>query len=87
MVNIWILLKFCYFSYLGLSERPMVNKNSNIPSAAIELYKSMLEGNKITAHIPLPGLHTKSANTIRTYANKGIYIYIFCGIVTKFVHK
>ncbi|KAF0751023.1 protein decapentaplegic-like, partial [Aphis craccivora] len=57
---------------LGLSRRPVVEKNMNIPSATMELYKSMLEeNNAMTTHFPLPGLHTTSANTARTYSNKG----------------
>ncbi|CAH1710548.1 unnamed protein product [Aphis gossypii] len=57
---------------LGLSRRPVVEKNMKIPSATMELYKSMLEeNNAMTTHFPLPGLHTTSANTARTYSNKG----------------
>jgi len=50
----------------------VVEKNIKIPSATMELYNSMLEeNNAMTTHFPLPGLHTTSANTARTYANKG----------------
>ncbi|CAI6374358.1 unnamed protein product [Macrosiphum euphorbiae] len=57
---------------LGLTRRPVVDKNMKIPSATMELYKSMLEeNNAITTHLPLPGLHTSSANTARTYSHKG----------------
>lgn len=59
------------FLYLGLGRRPVVNKNIKIPSATLDLYKSMLIENTITTNLPLPGLHTKSANTARTYSNKG----------------
>ncbi|XP_060864899.1 protein decapentaplegic-like [Metopolophium dirhodum] len=57
---------------LGLSRRPVVEKNMKIPSATMELYKSIFEeNNAMTTHFPLPGLHTTSANTARTYSNKG----------------
>ncbi|XP_025200960.1 protein decapentaplegic-like [Melanaphis sacchari] len=57
---------------LGLTRRPVVEKNMEIPPATMELYKSMLEeNNAMTTHFPLPGLHTMSANTARTYPNKG----------------
>lgn len=60
------------FYYKGLSRRPVVEKNMKIPSATMELYESMLEeNNAMTTHFPLPGLHTTSANTARTYSNKG----------------
>lgn len=68
------------FLVLGINRRPAVNKNVNIPSVAIELYKSVLKENIITTHFFLPGLHTKSANTARTYRNKGnqdIYTYMY----------
>jgi len=52
------------------------NKNANnIPSAAIELYKTALKERIITTHFYLPGLHTMSANTARTYTNKGKFGY------------
>ncbi|XP_060842743.1 protein decapentaplegic-like [Rhopalosiphum padi] len=57
---------------LGLTRRPVVEKNMKIPSVTMELYKSILEeNNAMTTHFPLPGLHTTSANTARTYSNKG----------------
>lgn len=67
---IYELFKLSY-SYIGLSQRPIVNKNIKIPSATLDLYKSMQIENTITTNLPLPGLHTKSANTARTYSNKG----------------
>ncbi|XP_050424178.1 protein decapentaplegic-like [Adelges cooleyi] len=56
---------------LGLSKRPVVDKNLDIPSATMDLYKSMLRENTDTTNLPLPGLHTKSANTARTFVDKG----------------
>ncbi|XP_022167435.1 protein decapentaplegic-like [Myzus persicae] len=57
---------------LGLTRRPVVDKNMKIPSATMDLYKSMLEeNNAMKTHFPLPGLHASSANTARTYTNKG----------------
>lgn len=58
------------FYYLGLNRKPVVDKNMIIPSAMMELYTSIIE--KHTSSLPLPGIHTKSANTARTYINKGI---------------
>lgn len=55
----------------GLDRKPVVDKKVHIPSATMELYKSMLEKHTITNTLPLPGLFTDSANTIRTYINKG----------------
>lgn len=75
------LIELSFILYLGLSQRPLENKNVNIPSAALELYKSISEGNIITTNFPLPGLHTESANIARTYVNKGNH-NIFIQIIT-----
>ncbi|XP_008187346.1 protein decapentaplegic-like [Acyrthosiphon pisum] len=57
---------------LGLTRRPVVEKNMKITSSTMELYKSMVEeNNAMTTHFSLPGLHTTSANTARIYSNKG----------------
>ncbi|XP_026818593.1 protein decapentaplegic-like [Rhopalosiphum maidis] len=58
-----------FLTKLGLNQRPVVEKNLKIPSATMELYNSM--ANAMTTHFPLPGLHTTSANTAKTYYNKG----------------
>ncbi|VVC32742.1 Transforming growth factor-beta, C-terminal,Cystine-knot cytokine,TGF-beta [Cinara cedri] len=60
-----------FLTKLGLSRKPIVNKNVDIPCATMELYKSMSEKNTAKTNFPLPGLHTKSANTARTYTNTG----------------
>lgn len=50
----------------------MIDNNVKIPSATMELYKLMQkEKFTLTTSFPLPGLHTMSANTVRTYINKG----------------
>jgi len=50
----------------------VIDKNVNIPSSTMELYKSIIEeNNAMTTHFSLPGLHTASANTARIYSNKG----------------
>ncbi|KAE9525573.1 hypothetical protein AGLY_014100 [Aphis glycines] len=58
-----------FLTKLGLNRRPVVEKNLKIPSATMDLYNSM--SNAMTTHFPLPGLHTTSANTAKTYYNKG----------------
>ncbi|XP_025192833.1 protein decapentaplegic-like [Melanaphis sacchari] len=58
-----------FLKKLGLSQRPVVEKDLEIPSATMELYNSM--SNATSTHIPIPGLHTTSANTAKTYYNKG----------------
>lgn len=60
-----------FLSFLGMNRRPVVDKNVRIPSATIKLYRAMLEENTMTTHFPLPGLHTSSANTVRTYPDQG----------------
>ncbi|KAL5236686.1 hypothetical protein ACI65C_004096 [Semiaphis heraclei] len=55
---------------LGLSQRPVINENINIPSATMDLFK-LTSKQKMTTHFPLPGLHTATANTARIYHNKG----------------
>jgi len=79
-------IKFLFY-YKGLTRRPVVEKNMKIPSVTMELYKSILEeNNAMTTHFPLPGLHTTSANTARTYSNKGnydVYIYIYILFIYK----
>lgn len=72
---ILLLVKYYWKTILstGLDRKPVVNKKVHIPSATMELYKSMLEKHTITNTLPLPGLFTDTANTIRTYINKGSY--------------
>ncbi|XP_050524258.1 protein decapentaplegic-like [Daktulosphaira vitifoliae] len=56
---------------LGLSKKPVVDKHLNIPYATMDLYRNMLREHRETTNLPLPGLHTTSANTARTYIDKG----------------
>lgn len=72
LIQEWLNASYCIelsFYYKGLNRRPVVEKNLKIPSATMELYNSM--SNAMTTHFPLPGLHTTSANTAKTYYNKG----------------
>lgn len=60
------------FYYLGMTQKPVVEKNMKISSYAMELYKSMLEEKKEnTTPFSFPGLHSTLANTARIYSNKG----------------
>lgn len=49
----------------------MVDNNVKIPSATMELYKLIQKEKFRPTSFPLPGLHTMSSNTVRTYINKG----------------
>lgn len=63
------------FAQLGLSKRPQIVDRSSIviPEELMEIYKKMMEGHETSDSValPTPGQHTKSANTIRTYAHEG----------------
>lgn len=59
-------------SLFGLNRRPRVNrKNVRIPKAMLDLYKLQTGQDVDTSMLPLPGRHTRSANTVRTFTHQG----------------
>lgn len=67
-------------SLFGLNRRPRVNrKNVRIPKAMLDLYKLQTGQDVDTSMLPLPGRHTRSANTVRTFTHQGrvILCYMF----------
>lgn len=64
-------------SLFGLNRRPKVNrKNIQIPKAMLDLYKLQTGQDVDTSMLPLPGRHTRSANTVRTFTHQGRAIFI-----------
>lgn len=68
---------------LGLGKRPRPSDPSKIviPEAIKQLYAEMTGQEVDSINIPKPGLHTKTANTVRSFPHQGeflVYIYIFC---------
>lgn len=63
------------FAQLGLTKRPQNVDRSAIviPDELMDIYHKMMEGHKTSDSIalPTPGVHSKSANTIRTYSHEG----------------
>ncbi|KAL1463233.1 hypothetical protein WDU94_015006 [Cyamophila willieti] len=58
-------------SLFGLNRRPRVNrKNVQIPKAMLDLYKLQTGQDVDTSMLPLPGRHTRSANTVRTFTHQ-----------------
>ncbi|KAI5745817.1 hypothetical protein M8J76_014401 [Diaphorina citri] len=58
-------------SLFGLNRRPRPNrKNVRIPKAMLDLYKLQTGQDVDTSMLPLPGRHTRSANTVRTFTHQ-----------------
>lgn len=71
-------------SLFGLNRRPRVNrKNVRIPKAMLDLYKLQTGQDVDTSMLPLPGRHTRSANTVRTFTHQGramFLCYVACNL-------
>lgn len=67
-------------SLFGLNRRPRPNrKNVRIPKAMLDLYKLQTGQDVDTSMLPLPGRHTRSANTVRTFTHQGrVIFYVGC---------
>lgn len=63
------------FAQLGLTKRPKIIDRANIviPDELMETYHKMMAGHEHSDSValPTPGVHTKSANTIRSYGHEG----------------
>lgn len=56
----------------GFNKRPRVNRTKVIiPDAMLRLYEKQIGHPYDTASIPRPGLHTTSANTVRSFTHIG----------------
>lgn len=60
-----------YFLGINRNNNMVLTKHIDIPSATMELYKSMSENNTTTTNATVRSFSKKSANTARTYINKG----------------
>lgn len=59
-------------SLFGFSRRPKVDRSKVvIPPAMLELYKRQTGRDLDTASIAKPGIHAKSANTVRSFTHIG----------------
>lgn len=59
-------------SLFGFRKRPIVDRSKIvIPQAMLDMYERQMNHPLDTASIPRPGLHTKSANTIRSFTHVG----------------
>lgn len=63
------------FAQLGLSKRPTITDRASIviPDELMDIYHQMMAGHEQSDSValPTPGVHTKSANTIRSYDHEG----------------
>ena len=68
------------FAQLGMEKRTRIVDRSNIviPNELQDIYNKMMHSQEYSDSIslPLPGANTKSANTIRSFAHEGKYLYI-----------
>lgn len=63
-------------SIFGMSKRPKPIDRSKvvIPDAMKQLYADLMgEELRESVNLPKPGLHTKSANTVRSFTHEGMY--------------
>lgn len=60
-------------SLFGLNSKPRIIDRSKIviPEAMKQLYAQIMGQELDTVNIPKPGLHTKSANTVRSFTHEG----------------
>lgn len=65
------------FAQLGLTKRPKIIDRASIviPDELMDTYRKMMAGHEQSDSValPTPGLHTKSANTIRSYGHEGTF--------------
>lgn len=60
----------------GFKDRPKVDGTKfQVPETLKELYQKQIDYHLDTASIPLPGLHTQSANTIRSFTHVGKHLW------------
>lgn len=69
------------FAQLGMVRRPHIVDRSKIviPDELKEIFNKMMEGHELmdSVNLPMPGSHTKSANTIRSFAHEGKLNFFF----------
>nr|CAD7266761.1 unnamed protein product [Timema shepardi] len=59
-------------SLFGFKRRPRLDRSKVvIPDAMLELYQRQTGLSLDTASLALPGRHTKTANTVRSFVHKG----------------
>lgn len=67
------------FAQLGLTRRTRTIDRSKIviPDELRDIYNKMMEGHQDTdsVNLPMPGVHTKSANTIRSFVHEGKFFF------------
>lgn len=72
------------FAQLGMVRRPHIVDRSKIviPDELKEIFNKMMEGHELmdSVNLPMPGTHTKSANTIRSFAHEGKQVYCIYSI-------
>lgn len=63
-------------SLFGLGRRPRVDRRrAVIPPAMLELYRRQTGQDMETSDLPLPGRHTRSANTVRSFTHTGKEVF------------
>lgn len=74
--------KLTLLPIFGMTDPPKLNASEKveIPQALKKLYNAQKHLEWDTASLPLPGMLTGSANTVRSYAHVGRYLIIFCSI-------
>lgn len=73
-------------SLFGFKRRPRVDRSQVvIPQAMLDLYRRQTGYKLDTASIHRPGLHTKSANTVRSFTHVGKLI-VFSANKTEKIH-
>lgn len=64
-------------SLFGFQKRPQVDRSKIvIPEAMLRLYEQQIGHPYDTIAIPRPGLHTNSANTIRSFSHIGKCLHV-----------
>ena len=66
-------------SLFGFPKRPKVDRSKVvIPDAMKQLYAQIMGHDLVdSVNVPKPGLHTKNANTVRSFTHEGKYLFSF----------
>lgn len=65
----------------GMHKKPEIDRSKVvIPEAMLRLYEKQIGHPYDTIAIPRPGLHTNTANTIRSFSHIGKYVTFYCWI-------
>lgn len=56
-----------FLKLFGMKQRPAKKKRIKIPKYLVQLYKRQTGNDLPTSNLNLPGRHTRTANTVRTF--------------------